>query len=302
MNNELIEMFLDAVSAENGSAENTVVSYRYDLEQLADAFKSKDISAISRQDLKDYIASMGQGKYSPRSILRKISSLRDFFKFLVTENIIKENPAINLDSPKKEKRLPDFLTQEEIFSLIKAAQKSDKFIFRRNGAMISLMYASGLRVSELVSLKMSAINFDKKQVFVKGKGSRERIVPVADETIDYLTVYIDERECFLKNNKSDFLFPSAKNPASPVTRDVFFRQLKDLCIVAGISPNKIHPHILRHSFATFLINHNTGLRSVQKMLGHENISTTEIYTHVLSENLKNAVQNHHPLAKILKKQ
>ena len=301
MKSSLIETFLDTISAENGSAENTVMSYRYDLEQFFD-FNNKDVCDISRQDLKNYISNLSMQGYSAKSVLRKISSLRDFFKFLMTENIIKENPTINLDSPKKEKNLPNFLSQDDILKLIETAKNSDKFIFRRNGAMISLMYASGLRVSELVSLKMSAINFDKKQVFVKGKGSKERIVPVADETIDYLTVYIDERECFLKNNKSDFLFPSAKKPASPVTRDVFFRQLKDLCIVAGISPNKIHPHILRHSFATFLINHNTGLRSVQKMLGHENISTTEIYTHVLSENLKNAVQNHHPLAKILKKQ
>lgn len=301
MNTNLIETFLDTLSAEQGLAENTIVSYRYDLEQLTDFFKNKKISDINRQDLKEYIVNLHQRGYSSKSILRKTSSFRDFFKFLMTENIIQENPAINIETPKKSKNLPDFLTQEEVYKLINVAEKSDKFIFRRNGAMIFLMYASGLRVSEVVSLKMSAINFDKKIVFVKGKGSKERIIPVADQALDYLDTYIEERECFLKNNKSDFLFPSVKNPSSPLTRDVFFRQLKDLAVIAGINIEKIHPHIFRHSFATFLINHNTGLRSVQKMLGHENITTTEIYTHILSDNLKNTVQKNHPLAKILKK-
>ena len=300
MKSSLIETFLDTISAENGSAENTVVSYRYDLEQFFD-FNNKDVCDISRQDLKNYISNLSMQGYSAKSVLRKISSLRDFFKFLMTENIIKENPTINLDSPKKEKNLPNFLSQDDILKLIETAKNSDKFIFRRNGAMISLMYASGLRVSELVSLKMSAVNFDKSLVFVKGKGNKERVVPIAGEALDYLTSYIDERECFLKNKKSEFLFPSAKNPIQPLTRDVFFRQLKDLAVMTGISPDKIHPHIFRHSFATFLINHDTGLRSVQKMLGHENISTTEIYTHILSENLKNTVQKSHPLAKFTKK-
>ena len=301
MNYNLIEIFLESISAEKGSAENTVTAYKYDLEQLSSFFPGKNIKDLSKQDLKNYIIMLDSKGYSAKSVLRKVSCLRDFFKFLITENIITENPAINLDTPKKEKNLPDFLTQEEVFRMIETAAKSKKFIFRRDGAMISLMYASGLRVSELVSLKMSAINFEKSLVFIKGKGSKERIVPIADSAIDYLSAYIDERECFLKKNKSDYLFPSAKNPASALTRDVFFRQLKTLAILCGINPEKIHPHILRHSFATFLINHNTGLRSVQKMLGHENIVTTEIYTHVLSDNLKNAVQNNHPLAKFIKK-
>jgi len=271
------------------------------LEQLSDFFTNKEVGEISRQDLKNFIVMLNSQNYSAKSILRKLSALRDFFKFLITENIIKDNPAINLDAPKKEKNLPDFLTQEEIFKIIETAAKSEKFIFRRDGAMISLMYASGLRVSELVSLKISAINFEKALVFIKGKGNKERIVPIADNTIDYLTAYINERECFLKKYKSEYLFPSAKKPEIPLTRDVFFRELKELAALSGINPQKIHPHILRHSFATFLINHNTGLRSVQKMLGHENISTTEIYTHILSDSLKNAVQNNHPLAKFLKK-
>jgi len=301
MNLELIEMFLDTISAENGSAENTVISYKYDLEQFFNFFSDKNISDISRQDLKDFLIYLNSQGYSSKSILRKISALRDFFKFLITENITKDNPTINLDTPKKEKKLPDFLTQEEIFKIIDTAALSEKFIFRRDGAMISLMYASGLRVSELISLKTSSVNFKKAQVFIKGKGNKERIVPIALEAIDYLAAYIDERECFLKKNKSEYLFPSVKKPSLPLTRDVFYKQLKELACLSGINPEKIHPHILRHSFATFLINHNTGLRSVQKMLGHENITTTEIYTHILSDNLKNAVQNNHPLAKILKK-
>ena len=300
MTSDLLKIFLDTLAAENGSAKNTLVSYKYDLEQFFVFFEKKNISDISRQDLKNYIVTLNSRGYSAKSILRKISSLRDFFKFLITENIISENPAVNLETPKKEKNLPDFLTQKEIFKLIKVAADSDKFIFRRNGAMISLMYASGLRVSELVSLKISAINFKKALVFVKGKGNKERLIPIAAEALDYLYNYIDERECFLKNKKSDYLFPSAKTPSLPLTRDVFFRQLKELALCAGINQEKIHPHVLRHSFATFLINHNTGLRSVQKMLGHENITTTEIYTHVLSDNLKNMVNKHHPLAKIKK--
>lgn len=296
MNEDCLESFLETIAAENGAAKNTVVSYRFDLEQFIEYFSPHSVCELSKKDLQEYSHFLNSHGYCARSVSRKLSALRDFFKFLYSEGLAEQNPTINLEAPKQEKKLPEFLSQSDVFSLIETAKNSKKFIDIRNSAMIMVMYACGLRVSELINLPISAVNFEKKIVFVKGKGSKERLVPIADEAIKHLYDYIETRELFLKNVKSLYLFPSSKSPQSPLTRDVFFKQLKDLASLAGISPNKVHPHVLRHSFATFLINHDTNLRSVQKMLGHEKITTTEIYTHILSENLKETVKKNHPLA------
>ncbi len=301
MKNEIIELFLDSVRAEKGAAQNTELSYHFDLNQLAEFFQNKDCKNITSDDLKNFVHFLYLHSYAPRSILRKLSVVRDFFKFLLSEGIIKENPATLLEAPKKDKTLPDFLTEEDIIKLSNKAAEKNNFTGLRNAAMIVLMYACGLRVSELVNMPVSAINFARRIVFVKGKGSKERLVPIAQYAIEKIQNYLEYREDFLANRDCAFLFPSQKNPKKPVSREIFFKDLKNLAALCGISEQKVHPHVLRHSFATFLINNGTDLRSVQKLLGHENITTTEIYTHILPEKLKNTVQSNHPLAKIAKK-
>ena len=164
-------------------------------------------------------------------------------------------------------------------------------------AMLELMYASGLRVSELVSLPENCINFDRRQVFVRGKGSKERVVPVAPAAIQAVFDYLEQRDCFIREGRrSIWLFPSKSSRSGHISRNTFFKRLKELAVKAGIYPSRVTPHVLRHSFATHLLNHNADLRSVQKMLGHESINTTEIYTHILSDKLLETVQKLHPLA------
>ena len=268
--------------SEKGCSENTVVSYGQDLEQFFSWCGNKqiEISKVSRQDLADFLHDIScRHKYAAKTIARKISTLREFFKFLFSEKEISDNPAVRLRSPKLGKPLPKFLTEEEVKLLAETAFSHQNHNMQRIGVMIELMYVSGLRVSELVGLPLTAVNFDREIVFVRGKGSKERIVPVS---------------------RSKWLFPSLRSLSGHLTRDAFFRDLKVLAAEAGISPARVSPHVLRHSFATSLLKHDADLRSVQKMLGHESIATTEIYTHILSEDLMNKVLQNHPLQRLKK--
>ena len=179
--------------------------------------------------------------------------------------------------------------------MCEVAKEGETFASKRMNVMVRLMYASGLRVSELVSLPENAINYDLRQILIYGKGSKERIVPVTKGTIEEVFEYLQYRDKFIKKGKNGWLFPSSRSLCGHITRDGFFKGLKRLAIKAGISPEKVHPHILRHSFATKLVNDKADLRSIQKMLGHENIATTEIYTHITTEKLMNEVKKYHPL-------
>ncbi len=292
--------FLAALVAEKGASENTVKSYEKDLEQFISYCAGKKINNITREHLVSYIQFLSREEnYAARSVARKISTLRDFFKFLYSEKEIDSNPAAHLQSPKQSKPLPKFLSREEIGLLISEAQKKKN---PRISIMLELCYACGLRVSELVSLPLNSVNFNKQQIFVKGKGSKERIVPVAHKTISRLLQYINEErpEQIPNNRNSIWLWPSAHAQGGHITANTFFKELKNLAAACGIYPEKISPHVLRHSFATHLLNNDADLRSVQKMLGHEDISTTEIYTHILSEKLIKTVQEKHPLARLKK--
>lgn len=284
--------------AEKGAAENTIAAYRRDLLQLFELTRIKDISTLKKNDLSLFVQKLSSLSYSPKTIARKISALREFFKFLFSEKEIKENPAMSLRAPKQEKPLPKFLSEKEIRLLLDAAESHQNLAYKRIGVMLKLMYACGLRVSELVGLPENCINYEKKQILVRGKGSKERIVPVAEQALSAVSDYYNYREAFLKaGRRSIWLFPSASK-SGHLTRDAFFKALKKLAGEAGLNVAKISPHVLRHSFATHLLNHQVDLRSVQKMLGHEDISTTEIYTHIISEKLIKEVQEKHPLAQI----
>ena len=254
------------------------------------------MTTAGEKDVQTFIRDLSARGYAPTSISRKISALNDFFKFLLSEKEIDANPMINIMSPKKGRRLPKFLTREEVDLMIEAAEHNPDARHKRTAAMLKLMYACGLRVSELVCLPLNCINFDRRQIIVKGKGSKERIVPVAEAALKEILAYLPVRESLLKGKEKPFLFPSSSAAGGHITRDGFFKNLKNLAVLAGIPPEKISPHVLRHSFATHLLNRDVDLRSLQKMLGHEDISTTEIYTHILSDELLQKVRNKHPLA------
>ena len=290
---DYIDNFLAMMAAEIGAAPTTLQSYEKDLIQFHECYSFNSIKSITKKDINNYIQYLSKQGYAPKSIARKISVLRDFFKFLYSEKEIDTNPAANIKGPKLPKSLPKFLSSEEIINLIEKAPP-------KLSIMLEICYACGLRVNELVSMPLNCINFDKKQIFIKGKGSKERIIPIASQTVSNILHYINNiRPGLLKNNRESFwMWPSKHSKSGHTTISAFFQSLKKLATKNGIPPQKISPHIIRHSFATDLLNNNADLRSVQKMLGHEDISTTEIYTHVISEKLIKTVQEKHPLSGI----
>lgn len=297
---EYIGQFLEMLIAEKAASKNTLLAYKSDIEQFSDYFDKK-LRKINKSDIQEYINHLNASGYSSKTQARKLSAIKEFFKFLFTEEILKINPSENISSPKIGKSLPKFLTNEEINKLIDIAKSKPKLKDFRIATMIRLTYETGLRVSELVNLKLSSINFNKKLITVIGKGNKERIVPISDNLIVFINEYLNIRYIFIKNGRENiWLFPSRSSSDGHITRDMFYKNLKKIAIEANIDPNRISPHVLRHSFATRLINKNADLRSIQKILGHEDISTTEIYTHIMSDKLSSTVKNNHPLAKLKK--
>lgn len=294
---ELIDEFIDMKAVEAGAALNTLKAYRNDLEQYAKGILPLLVQNVKREDIEDYLKQLKDEGCLPKTLSRKISALREFYKFLQSEQIIADNPANRLRTPKIGKSLPLFLTSQEINKMcnVLKAKNKDKFTIMRMSVMTKLMYSSGLRVSELVSLPENAINYDQLQILIYGKGSKERIVPITKEVKGEIFRYLELRSKFLGNRKSKWMFPSMRSLSGHMTRDGFFKNLKKMAVEAGIAQEKVHPHVLRHSFATKLVNKNADLRSIQKMLGHENIVTTEIYTHITTEKLVNEVKKNHPL-------
>lgn len=277
-----IDIFLEALSAEKGRSKKTLESYASDLRH-ADENISGGLLKASATDLQDYLSHLPD---RASSIARKASAIRGFYKFLMLEKIISENPAANLELPKRTRTLPKFLSIEEIELLISSA--GDTRNSTRLRAMLELVYASGLRVSELCELPMTA-NLGNK-LLIHGKGAKERIVPMHERAQTALHKWLEIRG----DDKSKYVFPSS-GKTGHITRDGFFKILKKCAVLSGIDPNRVSPHVLRHSFASHLLAGGANLRAIQTMLGHEDISTTQIYTHVLPEKLKETVQLHHPL-------
>ncbi len=280
-----IDIFLEALSAEKGRSQKTLESYASDLNH-ADESISGGLLKASQNQVQAYLSSLPD---RPSSIARKASALRGFYKFLMLEKIITENPAANLELPKRNRALPKFLSVDEIELLISSAGDTRHSVRLR--AMIELLYASGLRVSELCELPTSAILGDK--LLIHGKGAKERIVPIHETAMHALQKWLALRE----DDKSKYVFPS-NSKTGHITRDGFFKILKQCAILAGIDPHRVSPHVLRHSFASHLLAGGANLRIIQTMLGHEDISTTQIYTHVLPDKLKETVLKHHPLGEI----
>lgn len=280
-----IDIFLEALSAEKGRGQKTLESYASDLRH-ADSQIPGGLMHATNESVQAYLSSLPD---KPSSIARKASALRGFYKFLMLEKIISENPTANLELPKRNRSLPKFLSVEEIELLISSAGDIKTSVRLR--AMIELLYASGLRVSELCELPMTAFLGDK--LLIHGKGAKERIVPMHERAIAALEKWLSIRG----DEKSKYVFPS-NSKTGHITRDGFFKILKKCAVLAGIDPHRVSPHVLRHSFASHLLAGGANLRAIQTMLGHEDISTTQIYTHVLPEQLRETVQSHHPLGKL----
>lgn len=298
MPRSLIDSFLNMMTAQIGASQNTIEAYRRDLEQFSELCPQPDIALVTDRDINTFVRSLSEQGYAAKSIARKISAIKDYFKFLYSEKEISTNPAADILAPRQEKPLPKFLTVSEIRNLMETAAAGTTIKERRLAVMLELMYACGLRVSELVSLPENCINFEKKLIMVRGKGSKERLIPIAGSTLDAVYAYWELREHFIRGGrKSIWLFPSLTAKSGHITRDGFYKDLKTLAVKAGIYPQKISPHVLRHSFATHLLNGGADLRAVQKMLGHENIATTEIYTHIISDQLIETVKKNHPLSR-----
>lgn len=298
--NRLIDSFLSVIVAERGATLRTVAAYGHDLEDL-DHFLTAHRRKLEKADcavLTDYMHSVVRGGLSPRTQARRLSAMREFYRFLYSEGIRDDNPTDLLDSPKIGKALPKYLSEEEVTALLNAAQEKDV----RLKTMLEILYASGMRVSELVSLPMSAVLHDSTMIMVTGKGNKQRMVPLNEPAKLAIEDWLNEHrdKTLRRGQKSKWLFPSQKARQGYMTRDAFFKSLKNLAVLVGIDPERVSPHVFRHSFASHLIAHDADLRSVQKMLGHSDIATTEIYTHVLPDRLKNLVETKHPLAHLNK--
>jgi len=277
-----IDIFLEALSAEKGRSQKTLAAYSSDLQHAQESIGN--LLNATNQDIQEYLSHLPD---KASSIARKASALRSFYKFLMLEKIITTNPTTNLELPKRNRALPKYLSMDEIELLISSAGDIKTSIRLR--CMIELLYASGLRVSELCELPLSANLGDK--LLIHGKGAKERLVPMHEGAQDALHKWLNVRGPI----DSKYIFPT-NSQTGHITRDGFFKILKKCAVLAGIDPKRVSPHVLRHSFASHLLAGGANLRVIQTMLGHEDISTTQIYTHVLPEKLRDTVEKAHPLA------
>ncbi|MDR3289850.1 MAG: tyrosine recombinase [Rickettsiales bacterium] len=308
--------FINSMLVERGVSKNTIISYKNDLEDLFDYVENREITP---ELLKKYIVSLYEKKFESTSISRKISTIRQFFIFLQLENIIQTNLADLLESPKKQEILPEFLTQEEMEKLLNISKKDTSAFGILCYTMLEVLYATGLRVSELVELKINVLQKKFKAngaftlddyMIVNGKGNKERIVPINKTAKNALMEYLNLRNCLLKLDNSVWLwttkvkFSQHKKDTrviigkeGHISRQKFALWLKDLSIKSGVNHEKVHPHSIRHSFATHLLNNGADLRVLQELLGHSDIATTQIYTHIADDKLKEMINKLHPLAK-----
>lgn len=303
---QYLESFLEMLIAERGASANTVEAYRRDLSDFA-GFLAKRGTALEAADaaaLRAYLAQLTRAGMSPRTAARRLSALRQFHRFLYGEGIRRDDPTAALDSPRQGRPLPKYLSEEVVERLLAAVRSRPGPEGVRLATLLELLYATGLRVSELVGLPLAAIARDRRLLTVRGKGNKERLVPLSEPAREALQAWLPIRKAALAPGSkspgggkgSRWLFPSF-GKTGHLTRHRLGQLLKELALAAGIEPAKISPHVLRHAFASHLLAHGADLRSVQRLLGHADISTTQIYTHVLEERLKSLVEKHHPLAK-----
>lgn len=304
-----IEGFVEMMAAERGAAAKTLAAYGHDLECFSQHLgrRGQDCLTADREAVRAFLASLADAGLAPSTAARRLSTLRQFFGFLQADGIRGDNPCVNVEGPRPRRPLPKVLSEGEVERLLAAALErtvkpgtiKEQAAAHRLLALIETLYASGLRASELVGLPLVAAAGDERFLLVRGKGGRERLVPLNEPARDTIKVYLDWRQFFITGHAggtSPWLFPSSAS-GGHLTRQRFAQLLKELAAEAGIAPSRVSPHVLRHAFASHLLNHGADLRAVQKMLGHADISTTQIYTHVLDERLRALVREGHPLAR-----
>ena len=285
-----INKYLDYLKFERKLSDNTLKSYLNDLKDF-DLYFNGNVKDLKYKDISDYINSLKD--LNARSVAHYITVINSFYLFLIDESIIEENPCLNIISPKIPKKLPNYLSEDEIDNLLDVRLVTPYDY--RNKAMLELLYATGVRITELINLKVSDVDLFNCFIRVFGKGKKERIVPISDLAVKYLTIYIEDyRNMILKEHDSEYLFIS--NSYKNISRQGFFKILKAECERCGIEKT-VSPHVLRHSFATHMLKHGADLRIIQELLGHEDISTTQIYAHLVNEKLKEDYE-YHPRNKI----
>lgn len=293
-----IETFLEMIQLERGASLNTLVSYKRDLTQFYHFLKRKNLETVIEKDIQSYLASLDAAHLTATSKARKLSALRQFYKFLFLEGYANSNPCHRISMPKLGRRLPHTLSEEQVARLLNATSLWKGKEGTRLRAIIELLYATGARISEILTLPISSIThaYETRTLRLLGKGSKERIVPLSPPAITRLKEYMSIRDQFMKNKiSSPWLFPSSSHQGY-LTRQRFDQILKELAPQAGLERSHLSAHTLRHAFATHLLQHGLDLLSVQKLLGHADISTTAIYTHILPDRLKKTVETFHPLA------
>ena len=305
---QYLEAFLEMLSAERGAARNTLDAYERDLKDFSAflAARGKPATGAVTKDIRDYLEGLSDQGLSASTAARRLSAIRQFHGFLFAEGTRTDDPCGSIEGPRRARPLPKTLTVEEVDALLSAAQRAEDgrtqeeavlaYKRARLVCLMEVLYATGLRVSELVGLPLSAVRGDERFLAVSGKGGRERLVPLSETARAAIDAYLPLRSMRLGDQMSPWLFPS-RGRQGHLTRHRFAQLLKDLAVAAGLDPTRVSPHTLRHAFASHLLANGADLRAVQQMLGHADISTTQIYTHVLDERLKELVQTHHPLAK-----
>ncbi|CAE6885176.1 site-specific tyrosine recombinase XerD [Vibrio alginolyticus] len=292
----LVEQFLDAMWMERGLSENTLASYRNDLIKLLTWMEQERyrLDFISLSGLQEYQSYLADSDYKQTSRARMLSAIRRLFQYLHREKVRADDPSALLVSPKLPQRLPKDISEEQVDALLDAPDPNDP-VELRDKAMLELLYATGLRVTELVSLTMENVSLRQGVVRVTGKGGKERLVPMGENAVDWIETFIQQgRPALLGETSSDVVFPSKR--ARQMTRQTFWHRIKYYAVIAGIDTDQLSPHVLRHAFATHLLNYGADLRVVQMLLGHSDLSTTQIYTHVATERLKQIHSQHHPRA------
>jgi len=307
MDDYYIDSFIEMMEAEKGASQNTIESYKRDLNELFHFLKNRkvDIEKADTSDIRGFFEQQANFTHSPSTIARKLSSIKQFYKFLMNDAVISKNPALVIDAPKLAKKIPKYLNIDEVDTLLATAHNDKSAEGMRLTALLETLYASGMRVTELVALQMNNLQmmFEGKKaslrnyLIIKGKGNKERLVPLSPSAINALEEYINIRDMFTNDKFNNWLFPSSAKQGY-LTRQRLHQLLKQLAIDSGIDPDKVSPHVLRHSFASHLLNGGANLKVVQELLGHSDISTTQIYTHILNQRLKDIVNENHPLAEV----
>lgn len=301
-----IALFLDMMAAERGAARNTLDAYRRDLEDAAArlARRGRDLEGARTSDLEALLADWAGAGLAASTAARRLSALKRFYRFLLKDGRRADDPAAGLSGPAKPRALPKVLSEADVEALFDAAETLPGAAGLRAQALLELLYAAGLRVSELVSLPLAAVSKAEACLVVRGKGGKERLVPLTQPALDAVDAYkavraehLPGKAAVTRRKAETFLFPSASAAGGHITRERFAQILKALALAAGLDPAKVSPHVLRHAFATHLLAHGADLRSVQTLLGHADVSTTQIYTHVLEERLAALVRDAHPLSR-----